>query len=83
MVEEKWTVVFKAAGIIQAQIVSGRLQADGIPTRLQYETIGAISCSLNIDGLGEVKIAIPELFVDRAREILEQHFDESDLHWKD
>ena len=83
MTEANWVVVCRAPGMVNAQIISGRLQADGIPSRLQYEAIGVISCSLDVDGLGEVRISVPETFVGQAREILAQRFDENDLHWEE
>jgi len=83
MTEENWVVVCRASGMVNARIILGRLQADGILARLQYEAIGVISCSLDVDGLGEVRISVPEAFVNQAREILAQRFDESDLKWEE
>lgn len=78
MTENRWIVVHTASGMVQARIIAGRLE--GIPTRLQYEAAGAIY-AITIDGLGEVKILVPEEDADRAREILTQSYDEDDLHW--
>ena len=83
MTEENWVVVCRAAGMVNAQIILGRLQTDGIPARLQYEAIGVISCSLDVDGLGEVRIFVPESSAGQAKEILAQHFDENDLQWEE
>jgi hypothetical protein len=83
MTEENWVVVCRAAGMVNAQIILGRLQADDIPAHLQYEAIGVISCSLDIDGLGEVRILVPESFVNQTKEILSQHFNENDLQWEE
>ena len=83
MTEENWVVTYRAAGMVNAQIILGRLQTEGIPVRLQYETIGVISYSLDVDGLGEVKIFVPESFARQAKEILAQRFDEKDLSWED
>ena len=82
MTEENWIIVCRAAGMVNAQIILGRLQTDGIPARLQYEAIGVLSCSLDIDGLGEVQIFVPESSADQAREVLEQRFTENDLIWE-
>ena len=81
--EENWIVVYRAAGLVNAQIISGRLQTDGIPTRLQYEAIGVILYSLDVDGLGEVQIFVPESSVNQAKEILAQRFTENDLKWEE
>ena len=83
MTEENWVIAYRAAGMVNAQIILGRLQTEGIPVRLQYETIGVISYSLDVDGLGEVKIFVPESFARQAKEILAQRFDEKDLSWED
>jgi hypothetical protein len=82
MTEENWIIVCRAAGMVNAQIILGRLQTDGIPARLQYEAIGVLSCALDIDGLGEVQIFVPESSADQAREVLEQRFTENDLKWE-
>ncbi len=82
MTEENWVIIYRAAGMVNAQIIMGRLQTEGIPARLQYEAIGVISYSLDVDGLGEVKIFVPELFASQAKEILTQRFDENDLNWE-
>jgi len=83
MTDEKWVVVYKAAGMVNAQIILGRLQTEGIPARLQYETIGVISYSLDVDGLGEVRIFVPESSANAAKEILTQRFDENELTWEE
>lgn len=69
--------------MVNARIISGRLQTDGIPSRLQYEAIGAILYSLDVDGLGEVQIFVPESLANEAREILAQRFGENDLLWEE
>jgi len=81
--EEKWVVVCKAAGMINAQIILGRLAAEGIPARLQYETIGVISCSLDVNGLGEVKICVPESCFAEAEEALKLRLTENDHNWEE
>lgn len=83
MTEENWVIVYRAAGMVNARIITGRLHTEGIPARLQYEAIGVISCSLDVDGLGEVKIFVPESFASQAKEILTQRFDENDLNWEE
>jgi hypothetical protein len=82
MMEENWVIVCRAAGMVNARIVLGRLQTDGIPARLQYETIGVFSYALHVDGLGEVQIFVPESSADQARTVLEQRFTENELKWE-
>ena len=83
MIEEKWVVVCRAAGMVNAQIILGRLQTDGIAARLQYEAIGVISYALDVDGLGEVQISVPESSANQAREVLAQRFTENELTWEE
>ena len=83
MIEENWVVVCRAAGLINSQIILGRLQTDGIPARQQYEAIGVISCSLDVDGLGEVRISVPQSYANQAKEVLAQSFTENELKWEE
>jgi hypothetical protein len=44
---------------MEAQIIKGRLESEGIPVLLSYESAGLVY-GLTIDGLGEVKIMVPK-----------------------
>jgi hypothetical protein len=80
MEEERWVVACSASGMTNAHIISGRLESDGVPTKLKYEAAGTIY-AITIDGLGEVKIMVPAEYQERARIILSQTYDEDDLEW--
>jgi hypothetical protein len=54
---------------MEAQIIKGRLESEGIPALLSYESAGLVY-GLTIDGLGEVKIMVPEHMASEAKEIL-------------
>lgn len=54
---------------IGAEIIKGRLESEGIPVLLSYESIGLVY-GLTIDGLGEVRIMVPESVAEEARKIL-------------
>lgn len=69
--------------MVNARLILGRLQTDGIPARLKYEAIGAILYSLDVDGLGEVQVFVPESFAKQARKVLAQRFGENDLMWEE
>jgi hypothetical protein len=75
-------IICRVAGMVNAQIILGRLQADGISARLQYDAIGTILYSLTVDGLGEVRIFVAKADAEQARDILAQHFEEADLKWE-
>ncbi len=54
---------------MEAQIIQGRLESEGIPVLLSYESAGLVY-GLTVDGLGEVKIMVPKRLVEKAKEIL-------------
>ena len=53
----------------EAHIIKGRLESEGIPVLLSYDSASLVY-GFTIDGLGEVKIMVPEHLADEAREIL-------------
>jgi len=55
---------------MEAQIIKGRLESEGIPVLLSYESAGLIY-GITVDGLGEVKIMVPKRLAEEAKEILE------------
>jgi hypothetical protein len=79
--DDLWEVVATAAGMTQANLITGRLASDGIRTRLRYEAAGAIY-AITVDGLGEVKILVPVPDWERAKELLCRSYDEDDLPWE-
>jgi hypothetical protein len=67
--ETGFTTVYIANGQPEAEIVRGRLENEGIPAMLRYESAGIVY-GLTIDGLGQVQIQVPSTLAQRAREIL-------------
>ena len=65
----KLTTVYIASGQPEAQIIKGRLESEGIPAILHYESAGVVY-GLTIDGLGQVEIQVPPSLVQDARKIL-------------
>jgi hypothetical protein len=57
------------ANYMEAQIIKGRLESEGIPVLLSYESAGLIY-GLTVDGLGQVKIMVPKHLAQEAKEIL-------------
>jgi hypothetical protein len=76
-----WEAVATASGMTQANLIAGRLESEGIPTKLDYEAAGAIY-AITIDGLGEVRILVPADDWDRAREVLSRSYEEGELPWE-
>ena len=54
---------------MEAQIIKGRLESEGIPVLLSYESAGLIY-GLTVDGLGEVKVMVPKRLAEEAKGIL-------------
>ncbi len=67
----RWEVVAEMPGLLPAQIVAGRLQAEGIPTRAWQESVGQLIGAV-VGPLGTGYVAVPAEYVDRALAILDQ-----------
>ena len=61
--------VYIARGQPEAEIVKGRLENEGVPAILRYESAGVVY-GLTIDGLGQVEVQVPSSLAQRAKEIL-------------
>lgn len=65
----RWQVVTRTAGLMPAQIIAGRLQAEGIPARAWQEAAGQ-AIGLTVGLLGTGYVAVPEELVAEAQQIL-------------
>jgi hypothetical protein len=54
---------------MEAQVIKGRLENEGIPVLLSYESAGVVY-GITVDGLGEVKVMVPEHLAEEAKQIL-------------
>jgi hypothetical protein len=72
--DETWQVVMTASGMLNAKIITGRLEAEGIPTCLKYDVAGSIY-AVTVDGLGAVEILVSAEDLTRAREVLAASYD--------
>jgi hypothetical protein len=66
-------VVYRAQGMLAANVIKGRLEASGIPAVLDHESQ---VWGMVIDELGEVRVLVPADQADQARELLEIGDDE-------
>ena len=66
--EEELVTVYIAKQI-EAHVIKGRLESEGIPVLLSYESAGLVY-GLTVDGLGEVRVMVPKQLAEEAREIL-------------
>jgi hypothetical protein len=74
---EDWIVLDEVAGMPQAEILRGLLEAQDIPSVLSQEGAGR-AIGLTIGTLGSVQILIPAKDLARAREILAIYYAGSD-----
>lgn len=81
MKEEEWKIVHIASGMTNANIIVGRLETEGIPTKLKYEAAGTIY-AVTINGLGEVKVMVPSNYLEKARKILSMSYRDEDIDWE-
>jgi len=62
--------VAEAQGITEAEIIKSFLESNGIPAELRYESIGKV-LGITTDGLGIVKILVPEEKEEEAKKLIE------------
>lgn len=55
-------------GIMEAQILKTKLDSEGIPCMLKYDSIGML-LGITTNGLGKVKVMVPDDFLEKAREL--------------
>ena len=59
----------------EANVIKARLESEGVPAFLQYESLGRYY-PITIDGLGEIKIKVPLQFTEEAKQILQNPADD-------
>ena len=69
MTEGDALVVVRTSRHGEAQILRSLLEDQGIPAALSYESAGIVY-GLTIDGLGEVRILVPESYYAQAQAVL-------------
>ena len=69
MLASERLVTVRTASYLEAQIIKGRLESEGIPALLSYESAGLVY-GITVDGLGEVKIMVPRDLAEEAKAIL-------------
>jgi len=74
---EKLVKICVTSGLLQAEIVKGKLEVNGIPVLLQYESLGPVM-GLTLDGLGEVRVLVPADQAEIARALLEEVEEDDD-----
>lgn len=62
-------VVWEAANVMEAQVVKGRLESEGIPAIISSEAVGTIY-GLTAGQLAAARVLVPAPLADKALEIL-------------
>jgi hypothetical protein len=68
--EQEPVVVWEAANPLEAQVVKGRLESEGIPAIIQGEALGNVY-GLTVGNLAQTDVLVPAALADKATEILE------------
>jgi type 1 glutamine amidotransferase len=59
--------VYTAHGQLEAHVIKGKLESEGIPVLLQHESqVFAVT----VDGMGAVRVLVPEHLAEKAREVI-------------
>ncbi|MFC1984089.1 putative signal transducing protein [Chloroflexota bacterium] len=73
--ESNFIIITKVQGDTIANVLKTHLESEGIPVLLQYESLGqdyGITVeSIAVEGLGEVRILVPQERAEEARIIIE------------
>ncbi len=73
MSEEHWIVIEEMSGMLQAEILRGLLEAQGISVVLSQEGAGR-AMGLTVGALGTVQILVPQGELARAQSILDEYY---------
>jgi hypothetical protein len=73
--EEEFKEVYKAWGSAEAEVIKSFLQSHGIPCLLKGLVVQSVH-AFSMDGLGEIKILVPEKDLDLAEKLLASHQEE-------
>jgi hypothetical protein len=73
MAEEEWILVDKVQGKLQAEILKGLLEAQGIMVWLNQEG-AARAYAVAVGTLGMVEILVPTSTVEYARQVLHAYY---------
>jgi hypothetical protein len=69
--------IYVTSGLLRAEIIKGKLEANDVPVLLQYESLGPVM-GLTLDGLGEVRVLVPADKAEIARALLEEVEEDDD-----
>jgi hypothetical protein len=62
--------VYTSMGPLRAEVIKSKLEAAGVPVLLSYQSAGVV-IGILADGLGEVKVQVPQEFAADALALIE------------
>ena len=71
MTRDHLAKVYESQGIFAAEVVKAKLEANGIPAMLKYESVGQI-IGITVDGLGRVEVHVPARFEEAALALVDE-----------
>jgi len=72
LAEHSWKSIISVQGELQAEVVRGLLEAQGIPVNLSQEGV-ARAYGLGIGPLSEVEILVPDNYFHEAEKVIERY----------
>ncbi len=66
---EELVVVYRSMGPLRAQVIKGKLESQGIPALLKYESAGPV-LGILVNGMGEVKVLVSKTRELQALQVL-------------
>ena len=73
---ERLAVVYHAFSEAEAYIIKGKLEENGIPCILKSNASPSVYV-FTVDGMGEIKVSVPESMAEAARRLIEEAPQES------
>jgi hypothetical protein len=73
MTEEEWVVVDRVQGQLQAEILKGMLEAQGIMVWLNSQG-AAHAYAVSVGSMGAVELMVPSSAVEQTRQILDAYY---------
>jgi hypothetical protein len=70
--DQEWVIIEEIQGELQAQLLRGLLESQGIPVKLNQEGAGR-AFGLTVGHLGVVQILVPIAFEKRGKQVLAEY----------
>lgn len=69
MTQDSLVTIYQCQGMFEAEVVKAKLEANGIPALLKYESAGQV-IGIFVDGLGRVEVQVPAQLANAAFELV-------------